>query len=98
MIQLCDVYYLRRLKKEMDKRGLIDKFAKRFIAISRNEQQWDNIKDEVLNTFDTDEEKRIFKISDISKYQASNREQQCYCIELKSISSLMLDINTSIDP
>lgn len=97
MIQLCDVYYLRRLKKEMDKRGLIDKFAKRFIAISRNEQQWDNIKDEVLNTFDTDEEKRIFKISDISKYQASNREQ-CYCIELKSISSLMLDINTSIDP
>ena len=53
----------------MEKRGLIDKFAKRFISISRNEKEWENIKDEVLNTFDTDEEQRIFKISDISKYQ-----------------------------
>ena len=38
----------------MEKRGLIEKFAERFIAISRNEKQWENIKDEVLNTFDTD--------------------------------------------
>ena len=59
---------LKASQKEMEKRGLIDKFAKRFIAISRNEKLWLDIKDEVLDTFDTEEEQRIFKISDISKY------------------------------
>ena len=72
MIQLCDVYYLRRLRKEMEKRGLIEKFAKRFIVISRNEKLWSDIKDEVYDTFDTTEEERIFKISDISKYHDFN--------------------------
>ena len=70
MVQLCDIYYIRRLRKAMQKRpGLTERFAKRFIAIGRNSDSdlQDEIKDEVLLTFDTDEEERFFEISDLSK-------------------------------
>ena len=65
MIQLCDIYYIRRLRKAMQKRpGLRERFAKRFIAIGRNSDSvlQDEIKDEVLEIFDTDEEGRFFEI------------------------------------
>ena len=46
-----------RLKKAMEGRGrLIEKFAQRFIAIGRNKDKWQKIKDEVVDTFDLEEE------------------------------------------
>lgn len=69
MIQLSDIDYVKRLKramKEVD--GLIEKFEDKFIALSRCKDKLEDIRDYVNNTFNTDEEDRVFDISDLSKF------------------------------
>lgn len=70
MIQLSDIDYVKRLKRAMKKRGLIEKFEDKFIALTRNKDQCEDIRDYVNNTFNTDEEDRVFDISDLSKFLA----------------------------
>ena len=50
---------------------LVDKFATRMVAIARNAETAEDIKDSVLNTFDMDDDDCIFEIADICKYPLS---------------------------
>lgn len=50
---------------------LVEKFATRLVAITRNADTAEDIRDSVLNTFDMDEDDGIFEIADICKYPHS---------------------------
>ena len=90
MIQLSDIDYVKRLKRAMKKRtGLIEKFEDKFIALSRCKEQLGEIRDYVNNTFNTDEEDRVFDISDLSKYQSFCKSILLYLAQVGSIIELI---------
>ena len=63
--------YLIRFRKALEKRGnLAEKFKNRVLAVTRSAQYADDIKDELLNTFDNDDDNRNFMVADLCKYQS----------------------------
>ena len=70
LLQVSDHTYVERLRKALENYNngqLIEKFKDRVIAVSRSAENSEAIQDEVLNTFDIDEDGRFYDISDLSK-------------------------------
>ena len=87
MIQLSDIDYVKRLKRAMKKRhGLIGKFENKFIALCRCEDQCEEIRDYVLNTFNTEEEDRVFNFLDLSKFKLFAK---AVCLLLAKVGSII---------